>query len=124
MIITSISALIIFFASDVIVGLLNSPELKKTLWLIPVSVLVSGTFSALNYWNSRTKHFGRLSIARLISSVFAQSTILGAGYAGFVSSGVLIGPVFWVKFFLHHFSAVRYGRMIVIYSKQVSDGKK
>ena len=91
LIFTGISALIIFFAGNVIVGLLNSPELKNTLWLIPLSVLVSGTFLALNYWNSRTKHFGRLSIARLISSIFAQSTVLGAGYAGFVSGGVLIG---------------------------------
>jgi O-antigen/teichoic acid export membrane protein len=91
--ITSISALIVFFAGDAIVGLLNSPELKNYLWLIPVSVFGSGTFLALNFWNSRTKHFGRLSIARLISSIFAQSARLGAGCAGFVSSGVLIGSV-------------------------------
>jgi O-antigen/teichoic acid export membrane protein len=90
LIITSISALIIFFAGDVIVNLLNSPELKKYLWLIPVSVFVSGIFLALNYWNSRTKHFGRLSIARIISSVATQTTKLGAGFAGFVSGGVLI----------------------------------
>jgi O-antigen/teichoic acid export membrane protein len=91
LIITGISALIIFLAGDLIVNMLNSPELKKNLWLIPVSVFVSGVFLALNYWNSRTKHFGRLSIARLISSIFAQSTRLGAGYAGFASGGVLIG---------------------------------
>lgn len=91
LIITGISALTIFFAGDVIAGLLNSPELKKYLWLVPVSVFVSGTFLALNYWNSRTKHFGRLSIARVVSSVVAQTTKLGAGFSGFVSGGVLIG---------------------------------
>lgn len=90
-IVTGISALIIFFAGDAIVNLLNSPELKKFLWLVPVSVFVSGTFLALNYWNSRTKHFGRLSIARVISSVVDQTTKLGAGFAGFVSAGILIG---------------------------------
>ncbi len=91
LIITGISTLIIFFAGDVIVNLLNSPELKKYLWLTPVSVFVSGTLLALNYWNSRTKHFGRLSIARVISSIATQTTKLGAGFAGFVSGGVLIG---------------------------------
>ena len=91
LIITGISALIIFFAGDIIASLLNSLDLKKYLWLIPVSVFVSGTFLALNYWNSRTKHFGRLSIARVVSSVVAQTTKLGAGFAGFVSGGVLIG---------------------------------
>lgn len=90
LIITGISALIIFFAGDVIVDLLKSPDLKKYLWLVPVAVFVSGTFLALNYWNSRTKHFGRLSIARVISSVVAQTTKLGAGFAGFVSGGVLL----------------------------------
>ncbi|MBW1834318.1 MAG: oligosaccharide flippase family protein, partial [Deltaproteobacteria bacterium] len=90
-IITGISVLIIFFAGDVIVGLLNSPDLKKYLWLVPITVFVTGIFTALNYWNSRTKHFGRLSIARVVSSVVAQTTKLGAGFAGFVSGGVLIG---------------------------------
>lgn len=90
-IITGISVLIIFFAGDVIVNLLNSPELKKYLWLVPVAVFIGGTSLPLNYWNSRTKHFGRLSIARIVSSVVAQTTKLGAGLAGFVSGGVLIG---------------------------------
>jgi O-antigen/teichoic acid export membrane protein len=91
LIITAISALIIFFAGDVIVNLLNSPELSKYLWLVPLAVFVTGIFTALNYWNSRTKHFGRLSIARVISSGVEQTTKLGAGFAGFVSGGVLIG---------------------------------
>jgi len=91
LIITGISVLIIFFAGDVIADLFKSPDLKKYLWLTPVSVFCGGIFMALNYWNSRTKHFGRLSIARVVSSVVAQTTKLGAGFAGFVSGGVLIG---------------------------------
>lgn len=91
LIITGISALIIFFAGDIVADLLKSPDLKKYLWLIPVSVFGGGTFLALNYWNSRTKHFGRLSIARVISSITTQAIKLGAGFAGFVSGGVLIG---------------------------------
>ena len=88
---TVISALIIFFAGDVIANLLHSPEIRKYLWLIPVSIFTSGIFLTLNYWNSRIKHFGCLSIARVISSVVTQTTKLGIGFAGFVSGGVLIG---------------------------------
>lgn len=91
LIVTGVIALIIFFAGDIIVRLLNFPELKRYLWLVPISVFVSGVFLALNYWNSRTKHFGRLSIARVVSSVVAQTTKLWAGFAGFVSGGILIG---------------------------------
>lgn len=91
LIITAISALIILFAKEPIIRLLKAPELAKYLWLVPITVLISGIFLALNYWNSRTKHFGRLSIARVISSTTTQATKLGLGFAGYVSSGVLIG---------------------------------
>ncbi len=91
LIITSVTILIIFFAGDIIVRLLNFPELKKYLWLIPISIFVSGLFLALNYWNSRTKHFGRLSIARVVSATTTQATKLAAGFAGYISGGVLIG---------------------------------
>ena len=50
-----------------------------------------GVFLALNYWNTRTKHYGRLSIAQIVSQLTAQATKLVAGFAGFVSGGVLIG---------------------------------
>jgi len=91
LIISAISVLIILCAGDSIVRLLNSPGIKKYLWLVPVSVFASGLFLAMDNWNSRIKHFGRLSIARIVSSVVTQTTKLGAGFAGFVSGGVLIG---------------------------------
>jgi lipopolysaccharide exporter len=90
MIVTSISALIIFFAQDALINLFNVQSLRKYLWLIPVAVLLAGISMALNSWNSRTKHFGRLSIVRVISSFIMQTTKLTAGFAGYVSGGVLI----------------------------------
>jgi lipopolysaccharide exporter len=89
-IITGVSALIIFFAGDVIVQLLNCPNLKKYLWMVPIALFFNGAFLALNYWNSRTKHFGRLSVARVVYSGTTQITILGTGFAGYVSGGMLI----------------------------------
>jgi lipopolysaccharide exporter len=89
--ITILSAVIVICGGDQIVSLIKAPELKQYLWLIPIVVFFQGVFSALNYWNSRTKHFGRLSVIQLISSVTTQATKLSAGFAGFVSGGVLIG---------------------------------
>jgi len=88
---TSISALIVWLGSEEIIGLLHAPQLKNYLWLVPVTIFVQGVFLALNYWNSRTEHFGRLSVAQVISSLTTQTTKLAAGFAGFVSGGVLIG---------------------------------
>lgn len=90
LIITGMLILVIVFAGDNIAELLNSPELKKYLWLIPIAVFVNGVFLALNYWNTRSKHFGRLSIVRVFSSIITGLGSLGAGFSGIVSGGVLI----------------------------------
>jgi lipopolysaccharide exporter len=89
-IMTSLSTLIVCLGSGKIIGLLHAPELTNYLWLVPVTIFFQGLFLALNYWNSRTKHFGRLSVAQIISSLTTQATKLAAGFAGFVSGGVLI----------------------------------
>jgi len=90
LIITGMSLIIVFFAKENICGLLKVPGLAKYLWLLPIMVLVNGVFLALNYWNSRTKHFGRLAIVRVVSSATSQAVKLVAGFAGYVSGGILI----------------------------------
>jgi lipopolysaccharide exporter len=69
---------------------LKAPQLGQFFWLIPPTLLISGTFLALNYWNTRTKQFKRLSVARITSSVSSTGTQLGAGFLGYASGGVLI----------------------------------
>ena len=54
-------------------------------------VFFSGVFTALSYWNSRTKQFGRLSAVRMASSICTYATNLGVGYAGFARVGTQIG---------------------------------
>jgi lipopolysaccharide exporter len=90
-IMTSLSALIVWLGSEKITSLLHTPQLRHYLWLVPVAIFFQGLFLALNSWNSRTKHFGRLSVAQIISSLTTQTTKVAAGFAGFVSGGVLIG---------------------------------
>lgn len=74
-----------------LVQFLNAPQLAPFFWLIPLVTLVSGTFLASNYWNTRTKNFHRLSIARVTSSCSSTGTQLGMGYLGYATGGVLIG---------------------------------
>ncbi|WP_343044902.1 oligosaccharide flippase family protein [Methanofollis tationis] len=87
-----ISGLTLFFAlnGDLVAGMMNAPELARYLWLAAPSVFFSGVFLSLNSWNSRTKHFGRLSVATVASKVLATGTQLGAGAAGYATGGSLI----------------------------------
>ncbi len=75
----------------VIVSVLNAPGLTGYLWLVSPFVFVSGLFVALNYWNSRTRRYGRLSVARILSSVAITGGQLAAGAAGMATGGALIG---------------------------------
>ncbi len=87
---SGISATLITLARGPIVQWLNAPELAPYLWLIPLAVLLHGIFNALNYWNSRTKHFGRLSIARVAAALTTSGAQLGIGVAGEAREGGLI----------------------------------
>mgnify|MGYP000047147217 CR=1 FL=1 len=87
---TALSVLVLFFCGKYIAQTINAPEMNKYLWFVPISVFFSGISLALSYWNSRTKHFGRLSIARITTSAATQMSKLGTGVAGYVSAGVLI----------------------------------
>jgi len=88
---TGLSVLLVLFAQGPIVRLLKAPDLAPYLWLIPLAVLANGGFLAFNYWNSRTKHFGRLSIARVSRSVMISGFQLAMGIIGQAHTGGLIG---------------------------------
>jgi O-antigen/teichoic acid export membrane protein len=86
-----LSGLLVWLAGDSFVKTINAPGLKAYLWLVPPMVLFSGVFLALNYWNSRTRHFGRLSLVRISRSVITSIAKLSFGYGGFATGGTLIG---------------------------------
>ena len=84
----------IYLFKDQIVLALNSPLMADYIWFIPPFVLINGVFLALNYWNSRTKHFKRLSFARISSSLTATGTQLVAGFQGLASGfGLIAGSI-------------------------------
>lgn len=80
----------VWSGGDLVGSLLNAPELTSWLWLIPPTVLLAGIFLAFNYWNTRTRHFGRLSVARIIQSAGAVASQISLGLVGRASGGALI----------------------------------
>jgi lipopolysaccharide exporter len=91
LVITGLSAMLVLLAGESIVRLLNAPTLAPYLWLVPVSVFATGSFAALNYWNSRTRHFGRVALARASQSIVTGGGQLCMGLAGHAHAGALIG---------------------------------
>lgn len=87
---TVLTAIFLYFAGDLVVLLLNSSDMQRYLWLMPVSVFAGGTFLALRYWFTRHKRFGAISKAQILSSGIVQADKLGMGYAGHATGGSLI----------------------------------
>ncbi len=107
-------ALLIGIAGQHLLNLFNVGQLKEYIWLIPLMVFGVGTFSAANYWYSRTKHFARLAFAQVINSFVANSLKLIMGISGFLGGGILI---------LATFIGQLISNLILFIKIWVSDGK-
>lgn len=81
---------IVVYASGPILNLIHMPDLAPYMWVIPIAVFMTGIFTAFEYWNTRTKHFARLSIARVTSQVSNTGGSLALGIAGHTVGGSLI----------------------------------
>ena len=86
----AVSVLLVWLCRVPFLRLLGAEGLAPYLWLIPVSVLFGGLALAFNYWNSRTKHFGRLAMTRTIQSVTINGSQLTLGLVGLAYAGSLI----------------------------------
>lgn len=80
----------IWLSKESLLQMLKAPELASYIWLIPPSIFLSGIFTALNYWNSRTRRFGRLSLARIYASMSTTTTQIVGGVYLYPTSGTLI----------------------------------
>jgi lipopolysaccharide exporter len=85
------SILVVVFLSPYLETILKSSQIGDYFWLIPPSVFLSGTFLALNFWNTRTRQFQRLAVVQVFRSVSITGTQLGFGLAGCATGGILIG---------------------------------
>ncbi len=80
----------VWYFKESIVEILNSPQVEAYLLFVAPFVFVNGIFLALNNWNSRTKLFKRLSLARISSSISTTATQISLGIVGNTISGGLI----------------------------------
>ena len=81
---TLIISILLFFFGDLLVGLLENPELSDWLFLIPITVFLIGLMNTLNTFNNRLKKFKDIATAAILKSVALVITQLGLAllYAG------------------------------------------
>lgn len=88
--ITIITCLCITFGSNWINQVTNQ-RLKDYLWLLPLTVFLSGLYNALQYWMTREGVFKIVAKTRVSQSISGASAQIGFGYLGLSPIGLLLG---------------------------------
>ncbi len=71
--------LVIVFNSQ-ITSLLGTPEISNWLYWGPVSTLLMGIYTSLNYWSNRKSLYRRLAISRVVQSASSSVPQLAVGF--------------------------------------------
>lgn len=66
---TAISAIIIYFYKSQIAELFKLPEIADYLWLLPLGIILSGTYKTFSYWAIRKKNFKVVASTRIKQSL-------------------------------------------------------
>jgi len=75
-----------------IAAFLGNPDIASWLYLIPLSVLLTGVYNALTYWNNRAKKFKHTAISKVNQSLFQGLTQAGFGFMQ-VNGGLILGQI-------------------------------
>ena len=73
---------------------LGDRSVAPWLYLIPVSIMLTGSYQAFNYWSNRNKKYRRLSGSRVIQYGSAAVANMGLGLWGWGVGGLIGGSIF------------------------------
>ncbi len=82
---------IFLFAGNNILALLNANRLGVWLNVVPMGLLLTGIFTALNYYANRYGDYRLMSRARIFRSLFTVLCSVAAGIVGAGFAGMLVG---------------------------------
>ncbi|WP_373358246.1 lipopolysaccharide biosynthesis protein [Acinetobacter lactucae] len=90
----SILYLLLFLLYPFLKGFHVIQQLSIWIWLIPLGVLLSGVYSALQYWSTRKKRFGEIARTRMTQAITGNTASLAVGATAGSFSGLILGQLF------------------------------
>ena len=91
--VAAVVAAAVLLVPTTLIGRFTPPGLGHWLWLLPVAVLLAGSYSALQMWFLRKKAFMAISHSRVAQSSAAAGTQLGMGWMGLAPLGLILGQM-------------------------------
>jgi len=86
-----ISLIIVLLFNQNITKFLGNQDVSVWLYLVPISVLVTGVYQSLKYWNNRKKNFSDLAKNAVLQTTTGSSLNLGFGFLTLGGGGLIIG---------------------------------
>lgn len=123
--------LVVLFGSQ-IESWYGEPKIEKWLILIPVAVLFTGIYQALNYYATRKKRFRNISVSKVTDAVASALVKILLGFKAIGAGGLIVGnimaqiagslaliPSFWEKGIIRQIFNGR--QNITVQAKKYSD---
>lgn len=67
--------------------------LDRYLWLLPIAILGTGTYQALNYWSVRVQRYRRIARTRISQAIAQAAVSVGLGIAWTGPAGLMLGHI-------------------------------
>lgn len=87
-------AVIVTLWPQKIANLLGQPQLSNYLWMFPLGVWLTATYSAIQNWATRKKYFSSIATTKIAQASIGSSVQIGIGLSGFAPLGLLLGQLF------------------------------
>lgn len=91
LVISAVLLALVLLAPAWITMQLKQPALLPYLWLVPISVLLAGSYSALQMWFVRHKAFPLIARSRITQSAASAGVQISSGAMGIGPVGLLVG---------------------------------
>lgn len=89
---TVLFSIVLLFKPD-ICRIIGDPEIGNLLYLVPLSVFVTGLYQSLNYWNTRNKLFSNVAKTKVVQSTSIASTQIILGTLRYLCVGLIVGRI-------------------------------
>lgn len=90
----ALSALAVWWFPLLIVNAVGQPGIQPFLWMIPLSIWLASTYSAVQFWATRKKRFNAIASTRVTQTIGGVSSQLVFGLWGaFGPFGLLLGQL-------------------------------
>lgn len=89
---TIITTVLIFFFKSGILTLFDAMNLGNLIYLIPISLFLSGLYQSFNYWSNRKKYYKNMANSRISQSIGAGIGQLSFSFF-FLNAGMILGNI-------------------------------